>query len=202
LLELARETVKPQDVVWDIGGNVGMFAFAAAAFAGRGGLVYAFEPDLLLVQLMRRSAAELPAGHARVHAVPIAISDAVGVTEFHIAKRRAANSLLLDASNVTGGFVETQDVPVFTIDALLGRLPSPRVVKIDVEAAENLVLKGAERLVREVKPVLIVETTERNVEWNSQWLAGFGYRFYDAEAPRADRVQLERMVYNTLALPS
>jgi FkbM family methyltransferase len=202
LLELAREVIQPKDVVWDIGANVGLFAFTASYFAGPAGRVYAFEPDLLLVQLMRRSAAEIPAGHAPVHLVPVAVSDHVGVTEFHIAKRRAANSLLVEASLVTGGFVQTEIVPVFSIDTILDHLPAPRVVKIDVEAAEKLVFKGAERLLREVKPTLIVETTERNMEWNSQWLAGFGYRFYDADAPKCDRPQLDRMTYNTLALPA
>ena len=201
LLELAREVIKPKDVIWDIGANVGLFAFTASHFAGSAGQVYAFEPDILLVQLMRRSTAEVPAGNAPVHLVPVAISDQVGLAEFRIAKRRAANSLLVEASPVTGVLVETQIVPVFSIDSLLDRLPAPTVVKIDVEAAENLVFKGAERLLRDVKPIIIAETTARNVEWNSQWLAGFGYRFYDADAPQGNRPQLDRMAYNTLALP-
>jgi len=201
LLELAREVIKPKDVIWDIGANVGLFAFTASHFAGSAGQVYAFEPDITLVQLMRRSAAEMPAGNAPVHLVAVAISDQVGLAEFRIAKRRAANSLLVGSSLVTGGLVETQIVPVFSIDALLDQLPAPRVVKIDVEAAENLVFKGAERLLRDVKPIIIAETSERNVEWNSQWLAGFGYRFYDADAPKHARPQLDQMAWNTLALP-
>jgi FkbM family methyltransferase len=201
LLELAREVIKPKDVIWDIGANVGLFAFTASHFAGSAGQVYAFEPDITLVQLMRRSAAEVPASNAPVHLVPVAISDHVGLAEFRIAKRRAANSLLVEASLETGGVVETQIVPVFSIDSLLDRLPAPRVVKIDVEGAENLVFKGAERLLRDVKPIIIAEVTERNVEWNSQWLAGFGYRFYDADAPKCNRPQLDCMAYNTLALP-
>ena len=201
LLELAREVIKPKDVIWDIGANVGLFAFTASHFAGSAGQVYAFEPDITLVQLMRRSAAEMPASNAPVHLVAVAISDQVGLAEFRIAKRRAANSLLVGSSLVTGGLVETQIVPAFSIDALLDQLPAPSVVKIDVEAAENLVFKGAERLLRDVKPIIIAETSERNVEWNSQWLAGFGYRFYDADAPKHDRPQLDSMAWNTLALP-
>jgi hypothetical protein len=67
LLEIAREVIKPKDVIWDVGANVGLFTFAASHFAGRAGQVYAFEPDVTLVQLMRRSAAEMPAGNAPVH---------------------------------------------------------------------------------------------------------------------------------------
>ena len=57
LMGLAREFVKPGAVVWDVGANVGLFAFAAASLAGPGGQVVAMEPDAWLVQLLRRSAA-------------------------------------------------------------------------------------------------------------------------------------------------
>jgi hypothetical protein len=75
------------------------------------------------------------------------------------------------------------------------------VLKIDVESAEHRVFKGAERLLRETKPILIAEMTERNADWDSTWLAGFGYSFYDADVPKAKRCRLERVTYNTLALP-
>ena len=74
-------------------------------------------------------------------------------------------------------------------------------MKIDVEGAENLVFKGAERLLRDVKPIIIAEVTGRNVEWNSQRLAGFGYRYYDVDAPEGNRPQLDCIAYSTLALP-
>ena len=52
-------------VVWDIGANVGLFAFAAASLAGPGGQVVAMEPDAWLVQLLRRSAKMQPAARPR-----------------------------------------------------------------------------------------------------------------------------------------
>ena len=48
LLMNASETVKPGDVVWDVGANMGLFSFAAAGLAGPAGHVYAFEPDTAL----------------------------------------------------------------------------------------------------------------------------------------------------------
>jgi len=36
LLDAARELVQPGDVVWDVGANVGLFSFAAAARACAG----------------------------------------------------------------------------------------------------------------------------------------------------------------------
>lgn len=47
LFDAARELVRPGDVVWDVGANVGLFSFATAALAGPTGQVLAIEPDLL-----------------------------------------------------------------------------------------------------------------------------------------------------------
>ncbi len=44
-----------------------------------------------------------------------------------------------------------------SLDGILPDLPAPRLVKVDVEGAELDVLAGATRLMREVKPVWIVE---------------------------------------------
>ena len=56
LLRLVKELVEAESVVWDIGANVGLFAFAAASLAGPRGQVVAMEPDAWLLQLLRRSA--------------------------------------------------------------------------------------------------------------------------------------------------
>jgi FkbM family methyltransferase len=46
---------------------------------------------------------------------------------------------------------------VVTLDSLAVDLPPPRLVKIDVEGAELEVLRGAVRVLREARPVWIVE---------------------------------------------
>src|SRR5882672_8676247 len=56
LFELAEELVRPGDTVWDVGANVGLFAFAAAGRSGSAGRVLAIEPDVWLVSLILRSA--------------------------------------------------------------------------------------------------------------------------------------------------
>lgn len=104
LLELARIYVEPGDVVWDIGANVGIFAFASAGLAGPLGEVYAFEPDVRLVELLRRSAKAQPTNCAKVTVVPTAVSETTGFATFQIAKRsRASNSLARFSRSTSGG---------------------------------------------------------------------------------------------------
>jgi hypothetical protein len=58
LFSLAEKLIRPGDVVWDVGANVGLFTFAAAAKTGPTGKVLAIEPDPWLGTLLRRSAAQ------------------------------------------------------------------------------------------------------------------------------------------------
>jgi hypothetical protein len=74
LLRNVIELIHLNDVVWDIGANIGLFTFAAAARAGRNGSVIAFEPDTWLVQVLRKSAAIQPESSAPVTIVPAAVA--------------------------------------------------------------------------------------------------------------------------------
>lgn len=202
LLSMAGEQVRPGITVWDIGANVGLFAFASAFAAGPSGRVLAVEADGWLAGLIERSAREAPAGYAPVEVKAAAVSDAPGTVTFCIAERgRAGNHLeSVPGSTQTGGTRETRQVPAVTLDGLLGSNP-PDLVKIDVEGAELLCLRGAERLLREVRPVVICEVSEENAAEAGAILHRHGYTLFDAAAPPEERRPLERPVWNTLALP-
>jgi hypothetical protein len=72
LVCLAERYVRPGHVVWDVGANLGLFGFPAAAIAGPDGAVWAFEPDAWLVQVLRSSARLQPPTSAPVTVVPAA----------------------------------------------------------------------------------------------------------------------------------
>jgi FkbM family methyltransferase len=199
LLKAAAEWVRPGMAVWDVGANIGLFAFAA----GPSGRVLAVEADGWLAELIERSAREAPARYARVEVISAAVAAAPGVASFCIARRgRAGNHLEgVPGSTQTGGTREIRQVPAVTLDSLLARTAAPQVVKIDVEGAELLCLKGAERLLREVRPVLLCEVAAENQAEAGAILLRHGYTLYDAEAPPDRRLPLAQPSWNTLALP-
>lgn len=202
LFRAVRELVSPGDVVWDVGSNVGLFAFAAAGLAGPRGQVLAIEADIWLAQLLRRSAAQRSFGSAQVRVLPGAVSAEVGVSEFEIAARgRASNHLEGFGNSQAGGTRERQLVMTMSLDSLLTHFPPPNVLKIDIEGAEALAIRGASRLLSEFRPRLLVEVSEANAVEVGQTLRSLGYVLFDADADIAQRVPLQSPVFNTLALP-
>ena len=86
------------------------------------------------------------------------------------------------------------------LDSLLDRSPAPAVVKIDTEGAELLCLRGGERLLRDIRPVLLCEVGDENAPAVGDLLRGHGYTMFDAAAhPGGPAVG--RPAWNTLALP-
>jgi FkbM family methyltransferase len=204
LLRMARELVRPGVVVWDVGANVGLFAFSASAMAGPSGLVLAIEPDVWLAHLLDRSSREiaqqkLPAAPVRV--LCASVSNDLRVSELEIAERaRASNHLSgICGSTQTGGYRHLQPTVSVALDLLLDFFPPPSVLKIDVESHEAEVLRGAARLLESARPVIWCEVDPRNAEAVSQLLHEKNYRLFGAaDDPHPPIV---RAWWNTLAVP-
>lgn len=200
LLRLAEELVRPGMTVWDIGANIGVFSFAAAA---RGARSLAVEPDPVLVNLLLRSRALKANKALDVRIAACAISDTRGLANFAIsAEGRAANSLsAFLGGRAEAGLVRDEFlVAIVTLDDLLANSPTPDIVKIDVERAELAVLQGASHLLGNVKPVLICECGRPRWNTMATILKSFGYRLYDADV--AARIEIDSFAFNTLAIPA
>jgi len=188
LLDLVERYVHPGDVVWDVGANVGLFAFAAAHRASR---VLAFEPDAWLASLLERTARSFP----NVSVIHAAVADYCGRGTLHIARRaRGANFLLGQGSSQTGGTRCTAEVRVVTLDSL-DEVP-PNVLKVDVEGSELAVLGGASRLLAESAPTLICEVAKENALAVTTRLER--YTLFDAESG----MPVNTAVWNTVAVPA
>jgi len=199
LLRLAAEIVRPNDVVWDIGANVGLFSFSAALAAGRGGHVLALEPDAVLVEMLRRSAT-LNQGFAPVLVLPVAAANAHGISQFLIARRNRSTSHLEGfGTSQTGGVRSVQLVPTVTLDWLTNHFPMPTVVKIDVEAAELKVLEGGLRVLRS-RPLILCEVAGNNGHPVAEILTANGYTLYDARQPPSLRTPVHVAPPDTLAV--
>ncbi|MEO7657690.1 MAG: FkbM family methyltransferase [Sphingomicrobium sp.] len=155
LIELARRSVSPGMIVWDIGANCGTFAFSCDLAAQ----VVAVEADPFLVTLLRRSAA---GARVPVSVLEAAVSDTVGTAEFSVAARgRASNHLTVVAGySQSGGERSRVEVRTVTLDSMIDEWGRPDFIKMDIEGAEQMALKGAERLLSEVRPAIYLEVSD------------------------------------------
>ena len=202
LLQLARDYIRPDSVVWDVGANVGIFTFCAAWLA-RGGQVVAIEPDMWLAGLLRRSS-RLPKNAVQnVSVVPVAAADRNGIAEFVIARRGRASNYLATAGGWTqaGGERERIYVPTLTLDTLLESFRPPTFLKIDVEGAEILALRGANRILHEIRPLIYIEVGRENADAVARLFAAADYNIYDSTRPLSGQSPLDECVQDTLALP-
>jgi hypothetical protein len=75
------------------------------------------------------------------------------------------------------------------------------LVKIDVEGAEQKVLEGASEVLRQVRPVFIIEVGDENLESVGEIFKSQGYGLYDAASFPNCRARISRCAYNTIAMP-
>jgi FkbM family methyltransferase len=205
LYSMAEEIVKPGSVVWDVGANVGLFSLCAAALSGPGGLVLAVEPDPWLAHLIDRSSQLLNGGEypcAEVEVLCASISDSDRISKLAVAERARASNYLIESAGSTQamGARCLQSTVSLTLDYLLDYFPPPSVLKIDVEAHEVCVLKGATRLLNQIQPTIWCEVSAQNSQELTSLLHGAKYDLYGAQVQ--PHPQIKRAWFHTLAIPA
>jgi FkbM family methyltransferase len=148
--DAAEYLVGPGGVVIDGGANIGAFSLVAASVVGPGGEVHAIEAAPATAALLRRSVAANPGYAIQVH--ELALADAEGELELTTFEAGSGSASL--AASSAGDVVR---VRATTLDVLTAGLDRVDLVKLDVEGAELRALRGAERLLAEGRPVLLIE---------------------------------------------
>jgi FkbM family methyltransferase len=206
IFDFAEHYIKPGYTVWDVGGNMGVFTFAAAARATTTGRVLCLEPDLWSVHLLRCSCDYNRGRAASVDVLPVAVSDRLALEWLNIPERcRAAAHLALAGgagTEITGEVREQHLTPTVTLDWLAENYPVPQAIKIDVDGNERRVLAGGRTLLLQQHPIILTEVYERNADAVSGFLHDLGYTLFDFNRGEAAKHVIPRATYNTLALLS
>ena len=177
--EALGQLVAPGGVVIDGGANVGGFTLTAASIVGPQGVVHAVEAAPATARLLRRNVAANP-GHAiQVH--ELALAEVQG--ELELTAFEAGSGI---SSLAPGGGGSVVVVQATTLDALTASLPRVDLVKLDLEGAELRALQGAQRLLAEQRPTLMIELEPDHlqrqggsVEELEALLTGAGYAGFD-----------------------
>jgi FkbM family methyltransferase len=180
--------LKPGNVFWDVGANIGFFTLLARRLIGEAGEVVAFEPLPENVHQLRHNL-ELN-GFADVRVEEAAVSAESGKQLFSapMGKRRYAGSLV----HTGNGDGSSSIVNVISLDDYLtsARPRAPDIIKLDVEGAEIDAMRGARGLIESFRPTMLVEVHwlgSAFVDFFERELAPLGYRPLDlADEPLAE----------------
>ncbi|GAB4213157.1 MAG: hypothetical protein OHK0012_08730 [Synechococcales cyanobacterium] len=229
-LTFCRRYLQPGMGVIDVGANVGVYTFVAAAAVGNTGRVYAVEPTPSCVRCLEQTVRD----NGLESCVRI-IAAAAGDEQRQVALRSSGSSVLNSVSQdlrrvnpeLKGSpfllkmITDDVAVPQITLDQLWEeeQRPSIHLLKIDTEGAEYKVLLGATELVAACQPVIILEVVNEGdlevPEQCAQWLVEHGYTLYfyvpgleDFRPAHPDNIRYkvrwgnENSVFNLIALPS
>lgn len=154
--------------IFDIGSHIGYHLMAFSVLVGEKGDVIGFEPNPFSLSRINKNLSENKC-FTNVTIQNYAVSDISGICEFiyhknieygyssgsHINKANTpSDNQLYDSL----GF-EKKNVNSITLDDFLNdsKFPLPDIIKLDIEGAEHLALKGMNNLLKTKKPIVLIE---------------------------------------------
>lgn len=178
-----QRVVQAGDIAVDIGANQGFHTLTLGLRVGPTGHVWAFEPHPRTVRFLVDNVASIGLHHI-VTVVEAAAWSEEGAMTFRARSGEAAGSYVKGAYSVPDDRVPGDDIEVVTVDiaAFLTDLPRPpKLIKLDAEGSERVILTAAQDLLRRTRPIVVLEflpaahlAASEAAEWE-QWLRDLGY---------------------------
>lgn len=168
-VDIFRDILLPDDIVIEVGGNMGAHTLALAALCGG---VVTFEPQRFMFQTLVGNVALNSL--TNVVALPFAVGAAQGAVEVPLNDPETK-----DFNFGCLSLVEPQDngekVQVVTLDSYV--IPNLALLKIDCEGMELDVLQGAKALIAKTQPWIYLEFTSKRQEL-MDLLESWSYNLY------------------------
>ena len=181
ILTKLLKIVKPGDICWDIGANIGFYTCFLASRVKSTGSVVAFEPAARTCDYLQENVA-LNA-FTNVTVVNKGLGDTTERRPLYYAEAALAEGTA--SLKYPKGRAASEPVTLDTIDNLIGELPAPNFIKIDVEGYQLEVLRGGEHCLKTHAPVLMAElkdvgeTNRNDFAEIEQYVTDVGYSLYE-----------------------
>ena len=181
-LAFLHRFLTPGMVVVDGGASCGIYTVVAARLVGASGRVLSFEPGAEAYSVLRKNIELNHLVNVRAHCA--ALSDRDGTAQLH-HHEHGPNSFSLGQPESTGN--GSEQVVTVSLDEVIRKEEAVRLgfIKLDVEGAEEMVLRGARRTITEWNPTILFEinvaaTKQLGLEPHGAWelLRAWGYRFF------------------------
>jgi FkbM family methyltransferase len=173
-MTIFRSLLAPGQTAVDVGANLGFVTTMLASIVGPRGRVLSFEPSpKIFAKLLRTIDA-----NALTQVIPLNVGcgDRPSSQRLKSVNRNSGESSII-ADGVTNGPVT--DIEVIPLDQVEVAWQTPiKLLKIDTEGYEPMVLRGASRLIAEHRPTILIEMGGAYVASTLEsiaWLEEAGY---------------------------
>ncbi|WP_019482968.1 FkbM family methyltransferase [Arthrobacter sp. TB 23] len=152
MLDALSSLLAPEDVVFDVGANIGNHSIYFAGVVGAN--VIAFEPVPQSIGLLTEN--------ARINE----LNDKIKILSFGLSSSRGTANVAFPENNLGAARLKADaagEIELYALDELeeAAKL-DPTLIKIDVEGMESEVIEGALETIRRAKPIIVCECAEVN----------------------------------------
>ncbi len=157
LQDAIRRLIVPGSVAYDVGANIGYISLLLARQVGPQGKVIAIEALPANVERLKRNL-ELNAFAANVRTVQAAVVDKERKVKFLVHASTSMGKAVGSAGREEL-YKDEIDVNGVSLDNYVFQQgnPKPDALKMDIEGGEVLAVKGMQRILKELKPILLIE---------------------------------------------
>lgn len=162
-----QQILRPGDIVIDVGANVGAHTLLASRLVGPTGRVHAIEASPSIFQMLEKNVRINQA--ANVSTYNAAVSDSAGSVTVYLNRRSnlGGTTILRTEADQRSAGAEAV-VPSCPLQDLVPAddIRAARLIKIDVEGAEWLVVKGMQKLLGELAQdaIIVAELTRSGLD--------------------------------------
>ena len=178
LIAFLAKTCRRGDSVMDIGANAGAISVAAANIVGSEGMVWAIEPNPVLVDRLLRLASDNPLHNVAV--LNCAVGDLDGSAPFYVSSSHPFSSL--DRAYLPSYPIKAVvQVTTRSLDSIWRSLGEKqvRLIKIDAQGYENRILRSAGAMLAQSPPdIIVIEAVTAGLADTLDLLQGAGYLGY------------------------
>ena len=164
---ILQRFIGPDDTFVDVGANHGSFSIAASQVIGPQGLIVAIEPQPRKTALVQKSLAANARCEFRVHY--FACGDESAEVEFYVPEGSSGGASVFAQYGAVVPHRKLR-VPVRRFDDATKwhSFPGRVFMKVDVEGSETKFLRGATKMIRRRKPLIMLEINPESMVASGQ----------------------------------
>ncbi|TSC93066.1 MAG: SAM dependent methyltransferase [Candidatus Berkelbacteria bacterium Licking1014_7] len=198
LTKRLEQEIKSGDTVIDIGANLGYYVLQEAKLVGQTGTIYAIEPVKENFLFLQKNINYNKLNNVR--SFQLALGDKNKNGEINISQKRNWSNV---KQNLSKDFklIKKQSVRMRALDSFIKGKKMPDIIRMDVEGYEIEIIHGMERILKQKKLKIVIETHPHLVTNNARrqmfkTLRSNGFKIkWVAIEPNPEQVYLNKSIF-------